>query len=75
MSKKSSVLLTLSSEILKNSWDVDLGPLNSLQCCAKKTDTQMWSLVPDFVNAGLWKACWLGSILGSYGGISNMARF
>ena len=73
MSKKSSLLLYLSPKTFwRASEDVYIISLNSLSCCAKKTKIQMWLLLPNFVNTGLWKAHWLGYSHNSHGAINNM---
>ena len=51
---------------------VYIASLNSLPCCAKKTETQLWLLLPNFVNTGLWKAHWLGYSHSNHGAIDNM---
>ena len=73
MSKKSNLLLDLSAQTFwRASEDGYIVSLNSLPCCAKKTEIQMWLLLPIFVDTGLWKAQWLGYSNGSHGAINNM---
>lgn len=40
-----------------------------------KADTQMQSLMPNFVNAGLWKVHCLGDIPRSHGALNNVPSF